>query len=349
MYKRIAIVGAGAGGSTLAVHLAQLGLDVVLVELPGFTNRLETIKRAQWRLETYGMLDAHTTVRTGTWSAIKECDVVFVTTVADAHAKVARLLADQMCESVKAVVYFPGNAGSLFLESVLKAREISHKPRLVEANSLPYGCRVDSENPCRLRVSVLTPKLLFSGDADHDPDLWKILTFLSPDSIGGGTVESTFLSNPNPLFHPTPCLLSASRIELADGNFYMYTEGVIPSVLRVLQAKDAERRRLLKAAKGRWMKWGELRGIVDVEGVHNEFEFLECGRRGNFRGPDSLEHRYIVEDTAAGLVSWERIGQIVKVETPIVSAEITLIGTLLHRNFRALGKERADLIASCHA
>lgn len=96
------------------------------------------------------------------------------------------------------------------------------------------------------------------------------------------------------------------------------------------------------------MKWGDLRGVVDVEGSHNEFEFLECGRRGNFRGPDSLEHRYVVEDTAAGLVSWERIGKLVGVETPIISSEINLIGALLHRDFRALGSERANIIASCH-
>lgn len=339
---RIIIIGAGAAGSTLAVDLSSHGHDVFLTELPGFETRLEAIKRGRNELELDGMMQKKATIKTSDISIVKTCDYIFIATVADAHPLLPSLLIPYLTERVKAVVYFPGNLGSLFLKKAMKGRFPSLA--LVEANSIPYGCRVDPNAPKKIHVSVLTPSVLYSGEPEISHELKEILRQLTPEMKLNGCPLSVFLSNPNPLFHTLPCLMNAGRIEFAQGEFYMYNEGVTPAISLALHAKDKERMKLLAAVPGRGLRWNELRGHVIVNGTKTDLEFLDCGKTGNFKGPDKITHRYITEDTKAGLVCWERIGQLYGISTPIISAEITLISAMLGKNFRGLGCNRADLI-----
>ena len=340
----ILIIGAGAAGTTIAAHLSANGYRVTLSEVPGFTDRLDKIRAAGKGVRTYGMLrvEGHVAFAEDL-SSVKDIDFVVVTTVADGHKTIADMLAP-VAGIVRAVVYFPGNLGSLFLLRRLGSQGPS--PLLVEANTIPYGCRISLHDPEVARVSVLTPSVLYSGDPSSVPGLAQMLTILTPSPVFGATAQSALLSNPNPLFHTTPCLLSASRIEL-DQDFRMYEHGVTPGVRALLERKDAERMALLANVDGRGLAWDELRGLVSDPGSTEpprDLEFLACGRAAGFRGPNTLDHRYLTEDTAAGLVCWERIGELTGVPTPIVSAEITLISALLGEDFRMIGKDRADLL-----
>lgn len=339
---RILVIGAGAAGSTLAVDLCSYGHEVFLAELPGFEKRLEIINQGHNILTLDGMMQKKATIKTSDVSVSGTCDFVFVTTVADAHPLIPSLLIPHLTEHVKAVVYFPGNLGSLFLKKAMDGR--LPNLTLVEANSIPYGCRIDPNTPEIIYVSVLTPSILYSGEPEISHELEEILRQLTPEMKMDGCPLSVFLSNPNPLFHTLPCLMNAGRIEFALGDFYMYKEGVTPSVSLALHAKDKERTELLSAVCGHGLRWDELRGHVMINKIETDLEFLDCGKAGNFRGPDMITHRYITEDTKAGLVCWERIGQKFNIPTPIISAEITLISAMLGINFRELGKARADLI-----
>lgn len=340
----VLIIGAGAAGTTIAAHLSSRGYRVTLSEVPGFTDRLDRIREAGRGVRTYGMLRAEGPVAfAADLAEVSDVDFVVVTTVADAHAAVADMLAP-VANSVRAVVYYPGNLGSLFLRWKFPPK--TRLPLLVEANTIPYGCRISPHDPEVARVTVLTPSVLYSGDPTTVPGLAEMLAILTPSPVFGGTPLSVLLSNPNPLFHVTPCLLSASRIE-TDPDFRMYEHGVTPGVRALLERKDTERMALLAEVEGRGLAWNELRGLFAEAGSAEsprDLEFLACGRAAGFKGPNLLEHRYLTEDTAAGLVCWERVGEMTGVPTPIVSAEITLISALLGRDFRALGGERASLL-----
>lgn len=342
--SHVLIIGAGAAGTTIAAHLSSRGYLVTLSEVPGFIDRLDKIREAGKGVRTYGMLRAEGSVAFAVdLASVSDVDFVVVTTVADAHATVADMLAP-VAETVRAVVYFPGNLGSLFLRRKLGLN--AGLSLIVEANTIPYGCRISPHDPEVARVTVLTPSVLYSGDPSEVPGLLEMLRVLTPSPVVGGSILSVLLSNPNPLFHTTPCLLSASRIEL-DPDFRMYEHGVTPGVRALLERKDAERMTLLAEVEGRGLAWNELRGLFSEPGSTEsprDLEFLACGRAAGFKGPNLLEHRYLTEDTAAGLVCWERIGEMTGVPTPIVSAEITLISALLGRDFRALGRERVNLL-----
>ncbi len=44
MTLRYAVIGAGNGGTAMAAELSLLGRDLVLVEMPGFKDRLKVLR-----------------------------------------------------------------------------------------------------------------------------------------------------------------------------------------------------------------------------------------------------------------------------------------------------------------
>ena len=61
----------------------------------------------------------------------------------------------------------------------------------------------------------------------------------------------------------------------------------------------------------------------------------EIDRRGmGPNGPSRLDHRYVIEDVPFGLVFMEALARIAGVDTPALSASITLLETAYERDFR---------------
>jgi opine dehydrogenase len=344
---KVLIIGTGAGALALAIDLSQNN-KVVLAEVPGFEHRLALLQRNNCVINADGIHPGTAKVEITTdWSVASECQVIVVVTVADAHEVVANHLVSHLRDG-QYVVYMPGNGGSLFLREKLDRlhNQFDQPVELIEANTIPYGCRILQDAPHTVRVSVLTPLVLFSymPNPRMVEPIKTLFAPAAPEMRFMGTVTSTLLSNPNPLFHTLPCLLNAGRIEHAAGNFFLYEEGITPSVMHALRKKDQERRAMLNHILGAMLSWNELEGVVSNEGHLERHPFLTCGLRAHFRGPDNIRHRYISEDTAAGLVTWERVGQKLGVPTPIISSEITLISALLDADFRELGNRRANLV-----
>ena len=55
-------------------------------------------------------------------------------------------------------------------------------------------------------------------------------------------------------------------------------------------------------------------------------------------GPFTLEARHLTEDIPYGLVTYESLGKMLGVDTPVISAIITMAEGLLDRDFRAMGR-----------
>lgn len=342
---KVLVIGSGAVAQTLAFHLAEVGgHQITLGEIPGFAGSMAAIAKAKG-IEAQGFFSGFAPVQVvDNWaSAITEHQTILVAVVAEAHQTIAKLIAPYIEEEHR-IIYYPGNLGGQYLLAECRRLE-RQSPQVIEANTVPYGCRVTEAGGNKVGVKILTPAVLYGcQDADLG-DLNDILEILSPKAVFGGTPESVILSNPNPLFHTLPCLLNAGYIEGHGSEFYMYNDGITPSIYHALQRKDAERSAILQRVAGKGLTWSDLRGIIKVDGAEQELHFLECGKAARFLGPTHLKHRYVVEDTVAGLVCWERLGQMHGVPTPIVTSEIELISMLLEQNFREIGQDRANLLS----
>ena len=148
----------------------------------------------------------------------------------------------------------------------------------------------------------------------------------------------------NAITHTPPMICNAARIETGEPDFCLF--GVAentPAVVNVMKRLDRERMALgeklgLKQytleEEIRMVKWN--RGGVDevlpfYEAIHTPF--LEV-----CEGPFTLNTRHLTEDVPYGLVTYESLGKILGVPTPIISAIISIAEGLLDRDFRTNGR-----------
>jgi len=150
------------------------------------------------------------------------------------------------------------------------------------------------------------------------------------------------INNPNPIVHPAAVLLSATRIEYSKGEFYLYGEGMTPSVARVYEALNAERIALCDALGLRLHHWDNLdfRGYElgttleeTEERILNTSMDAAFGRDSikagmQMKGPESMQDRYVTEDVPYGLVLMATLGDLLNVPTPTMKSVICLCSVM---------------------
>jgi opine dehydrogenase len=335
--QKVAILGAGNGGITAAADLSIKGYEVRLFEQPEYSQKLNIIKEKGGVLlkrkseEEFALIH---TLTTDIGKAIIGAQIVMVTVPSLAIEKMAELSAPFL---EKDQIVFLNGATSMssfrFVNKVKKFRsDIPFK--IGETASLTYASRVTEAADVELSLEV--KKLLFSAYPSSDTEvLINTLRGLYPCLTPAQNIWETCLNNGNPESHTGPSLLNAGRIEYSNGDFYLYKEGITPSVSKVINAVTEERRQICKAmevnftsTKERLLTLGYANEKKDLHVMYNESDVFS-----SIQGPLSLGSRYFVEDISHGLVLWSSLGKTLTVETPIINSIINLYGALTGKNY----------------
>lgn len=322
--RRVAVLGAGNGGRTVAADLALAGLEVHLYELPefaaGFRGILDrqgitivregTKKSAKLRLAT-------TEIR----QAMEGVDTVLVVVPAFGHERLARVCAPYL-ETCSLVCLTPGGFGSYVFYHTLKELGVWRRDLLLaEMATLPYGTRISGDTEVTVYIdAICIPTGVFP--ARRTAEAISAIRQLYPVAVRAEDVLDAALNNLNPTVHTAPSILNSGRIEYAS-DFYLYREGMGPSVRRAMAAVDRERIAVREAAG-----FGEPHYALDPD--NNEVFEHYFGRGGiekagmKMRGPLSLDHRFLTEDIPYGLVFFASLGRKLSVPTPVTDALINL-------------------------
>jgi opine dehydrogenase len=344
----IAVLGGGSGAFAAAADLALRGFRVRLLEHPAFAAGIQGV------LSTGGVrLDSRegTGVPTGlarlevvtsdAERAVRGAAVVLFVVPAYAERAFASLVAPFL-EPTQCVVLFCGNlGGALELANTLRHAGRSKLPLIAETEALIYGAVRDGTN----RVEVTGRKhgiALAALPASETPEALACLQPLYPDFGVAANVLETGMRNGGCVVHPPVMVLNAGRICATQKPFRFYWDGVTQPVGRVATAVDTERVRVgeswglsLPSMRDRLLSWygdqgakGETLG--EVMATNPTYEKAAA--------PPTLEHRFLTEDAAFGLVPIEELGKMVGVATPTMSALVTLASELLGNDLRAIGR-----------
>jgi opine dehydrogenase len=135
------------------------------------------------------------------------------------------------------------------------------------------------------------------------------------------------------MVHPAPTLLNAGRIE-SQSPFDYYSDGVTPSLARVVERIDAERLAVARALGVDVPSIQEFyRKSYGVQGQSLHQQIQQVRAYDGIKGPTTLNTRYLFEDIPTGLVPLACLGSAVGVPTPTIQAVVTLGGALLGRDF----------------
>lgn len=332
---RIAVIGSGHGGSSIAAVLAKRGHDVSIVKLGQALHGehfRELMDRKTIRLAgVEGNGEFPVRASTDPAEVVPEAEVVLIYYVANLHSLVAEQVGPHL-HAGQHVVLGPGYAGSLIFERVLRVRGQDALPLFAEFETLPFSSRI--REPGLVRISSRNVRHPFAAYPASRAD--EVVRQLSPvigECLPRTHILETALHNPNLIIHSIGLLMNVSRVEDKQRNYKMYHQGFTPSMWNLVHALDREKMDVLARLGARPASYFDefiLRTFEDTT-----IEPLEGFRRYAAETTavlTTLEHRYITEDVPMGLGLLHSLGQATAVDTPICDSLIHIANALLPKH-----------------
>ncbi|MCD6359536.1 MAG: NAD/NADP octopine/nopaline dehydrogenase family protein, partial [Armatimonadetes bacterium] len=233
------------------------------------------------------------------------------------------------------IIVMPGSSGGALEVRRVIAGRTGSSPTVAETSTLPWAARIEGDRSVRIvhRVGLVR---LAALPGSETVSLVETLRPVIPGLEPAGSVLETMLCNGNPVIHPAVMLLNAGTVERSGGAWEFYEEGVTPTVAALIRAVDEERLALGRAAGIELLPEPEM---SRRQGYSETADYLTAYRDGpgfqNLGGPATLEHRYLTEDVACGMVTWLELAAVLGVEMPVCEAIVRLASTALGRDLRA--------------
>lgn len=336
---KLAVIGAGNGGAAAAIELTIAGHDVSLYGrssetiAPFVANGIRHLGVFGEGVVRLKHISSHLRDVVQTAEAAIVCLPTF------AHVEVARALHDAGWDARRPVVLNPGHTGGAF-EFETAYRGVSPEvPPIVEFATLAYIARKPAPDTVNItgRAASLRAAALPGGQA-----ALQLACELFPGTYDCGDVVASDLANINMVVHPPGAILGAAWVETTGGNFTFYVEGMTRGVIDVMRALDRERMTVAEAF-GHSLPTiiAEMKAVGTVPSHASDTDYAaiaagEANRR--IRAPDSLSHRYYLEDFHFGMVPFLAYARAAGVDVPVATA-LTCLGLTLTAN-RSSSRQR---------
>jgi opine dehydrogenase len=354
----VAVLGGGNGGHAVAANLSLTGFKVNFFELPSFAESFEKVLRTK-EIQIQGVsIDGVAKLNLATTDiqqAIKDAEVIFVITPAFGHKAMAEVCAP-FVQDGQIIVLMPGSGGSLEFVNIFKQKKVKREITFAESCTLPYGARLKGSG----YVSVLINAVILPTGVFPSKKTGEVISTLKqfyPMIKPAKDVLEAAINNPNPIVHPVATLLSATRIEHSKGEFYLYAEGMTPSVARTYESLNHERLAICKALGYKLHHWDNLEfknynlGETEEEcryRILNTSMDASFGKDGIYagikmKGPEHLKDRFVTEDVPYGMVLLSTLGDLLGVPTPTHDAVIQLASVINRTDYWKTGRGMKQL------
>ena len=339
---KIAVIGAGNSGCAQSVKLIQNGHHVNLIK----TSHSLHDENFEHLLKTGEITCLDTTDGNKEFSVIpnlitrdieegiRETDVVMILTQSLQHRDLAKKIGPLLKDG-QIVFLIPGNMGSTQFAKYTEGKHIIY----VEGESTPYDARIIEAGKVEILFKNVrnAVSFLFKEDEKY---LTKITALFGTHKFLRSNIVESTLHNPNMVVHTIGSIMSASRIEYSNGEFWMYREAFSPSVWNLIEKLDEEKIKIIKAFNGEhaisYLDACKWRNEEDLS-VDSLEVFRNYAATGGPKGPSNLDTRYIYEDVPMELCMLEKLGEYKGITTPIASALITIASGLKSCDYRKIG------------
>jgi len=344
---KVLILGAGAGGAAAVAQLTLAGHEVTL-----WNRSTETLAPLQQigGVAFKGVLGEGVArlakMTTDLRDARDGVDAAVVMLPTFAHAGVARSMIEADWPGDVPVILNPGHTGGALEFSHTYVSAGCSLPPIAEFSTLTYVAR--KYQPDTVNISGCAKKVRVAPLPDGDPAL-EAAAALFPCADPAPDILFSGLSNVNMVLHPPGAILAAAWVEASGGEFTFYVAAMTPGVERVMRELDGERRAVGGAfGHGLPSLIAEMQRIGTVEeGFCRDDDFAAAISGGvansRIKAPDSLKHRYYLEDFGHGLVPFLALAEIANVDVPVSSSLLRIAEALTGADYRADGRTAARM------
>ncbi|EKD54935.1 MAG: NAD/NADP octopine/nopaline dehydrogenase [uncultured bacterium] len=346
--NKISILGCGHGGMALAADLKSKGAQVALWSNPNHADKFNKIlaKKNEILLESN-----HTqkTVKLDLLSyhlseVVQFGNVLYNCTPMMAHVALFKEVVKSLNKTTqKLFINLSGTFSSIDQWLHTKDRTVFHRLKVFDTSTFPYACRAGNDNNISIlgRKSSLTIAPLFPQDIHY---LDRLKEPFRPALFN--KIQNSFqlgLMGSNAVFHPATVLFNARLIDTGC-SFLFYKDGISKRTSLLHEALDNERI-LLANTMGY-----ELNPGVDDDNKYygtnftNNYEFcLHSTVHGKIKSPTTLNHRFITEDVAYGLVPLLALGKLHHIELLNINSVVNIFSTIMGIDYYQHGRNLAGL------
>lgn len=334
---KVAVMGAGNGGCAVAFDWAAAGHEVALYSPSGVAGAIGGIAE-HGRLSSTGDLEGEVQISYVGHDAQRALDgaaLVFVVGPAYSTEPLAREAKGHLTAGQIVVVCPTSGGGAMAFQNVIGA---DAGVIVAETSTLPYAVRLLGSATIHVYLKLKGGLWVAAIDPDQSAIVQQILHEVYPGIESAKSVWQTTLQNANPVIHPSISLLNAARIDGPE-DFNFYEDGVTPGVGRLIKGVDEERIALGKAMGVIVLSDPELsmlQGYFTVETYDTGYSTAP-GFQG-IKAQTQLDYRYFTEDVGYGLVFFSDLGRHLGVPTPLMDSMITIVSTVMDRDFRGEAK-----------
>ena len=334
---KYAVLGAGNGGQAISGWLAMNGHEVRLYEI--VEEKVKTLSetkqiRLQGVIEGVGHL---TQVSTDIQSTVQGADIIMVVTTANAHAAVARDLADKLVDG-QVIILNPGRTGgALEFKRTLEANGCKARVYISEAQTLIYAARLVEDGVVNI-IGVKDKVLLSAVPATDTEYVLEKIRVDFPMFCPAKNVLRTSLENIGAIFHPSVLLFNAATIE-RNSVFWFYRD-MTPKIADFIEKFDRERLAVGKAygidllSVSEWISYAYpgTQGDTLCEKMKNNPAYHDI------KSPSTIFTRQLTEDIPTGVLPIMELGEVAGVPVPLMRSMVDICGNLLDIDFRQKGR-----------
>lgn len=336
-HSPIAVLGGGNGAHALAADAVLQGVPVRMYEDPTFAEHFRPTREGR-KIELIAphrsgvaRLDCATHDMA---EALEGVSLVNVVTPTGGHPPMFDRLVPLLRPGHKVIVWAGRFGGMRLAKRVRDAGGPKDGLTLAETNTLPYGTRLTG--PAQATVFYPARRIFVGTIPAHPaPSLAQEIRTFCPIARPARDILSAAFRNGAIVVYPAGALFNAGRVEHSGGEFYMFREGITPSVARVIRALYGELERV-----------GDALGL-DVERYPEEAfgpphsiekeEFTDPSGSSDplnrLKGPTGIPTRYLYENLRDALAVVAELGRAAGVPTPGIDALVRLGGMLTGEDF----------------
>ena len=350
---RLTIIGSGNASLIHAAKLIEKGYEVCILKTSTYNSAyFDKIKKEK----EFDVVDetnhghkfcvVPSLITTDIQKAVEFADVMMVMTTTMQHEFVAQQIAPYVLDG-QIIAIIPGYMGSLIFKKYIH-KDVTYS----EWETTAYNGRVVNNE--YVHITFYNPRnaisVLPQSKSQEVLDIFSNC-FDNTHYLRHHILESA-LHNPNMIVHTIGTLLSASRIEHSNGEFWIYKEAFTPSIINVINAFDIEKNKVLNTFGCSSLDYFEAAKWRNTEDLSiPAMEVFQSFAESSNKGPTSLQSRYLTEDVPNGIGLFISIGKIVGVDTSIPEGIMSLASALLHKDLKAqartieylLGKENVTI------
>ena len=335
---KIAVLGAGAGGTAMAFDCATHGHEVRLFDFDQFPDNIAKIAEqngihAAGDIEGFGeVVGAGHDID----AALDGAELIYVVGPAYSTEPFGKAVAGKLSAGQTVIVSPSSCGGALAFKAAAGLAVDDDSIRVAETSTLHYAVRLTEPGHIRVFLKLKAGNLLAALPGGHTDDILAMIADVYPGMEPASNVLQTSLQNANPIIHPAVTLSNAARIEMTGGDFLFYEEGVSDSVGRLIEALDNERI-AIGAKLGlsilpdpvMGMRQGYMLADNYGEAYRKAPGFLGIGAQ------PQLDHRYLHEDVGYGLVFMSTLASQLGVDTAGMDSVINVASIVMDRDYRA--------------